>query len=31
MQLKIISDGTSAGTKVMTEDGEEIKGVLSVT
>lgn len=30
MKLKIVSDGTQAGTKVLTEDGAEIDGVISV-
>ncbi|HEY0006193.1 MAG TPA: hypothetical protein VGB17_15545 [Pyrinomonadaceae bacterium] len=30
MKLKIISDGTSAGTKLVDESGNEIEGVTSL-
>jgi len=31
MKLKIVSDGTSRGSRVLTEDGKEIEGVESAT
>ena len=30
MKLKVVSDGTVIGTKVVAENGEEIDGVISV-
>lgn len=30
MKLKIISDGTRAGTKVVNESGETVEGVTSI-
>ena len=30
MKIKIVSDGTSLNTRVVTETGEEIEGVLSI-
>lgn len=31
MKIKIISDGTSAGTQVLTEDGKPLDNIKSVT
>ena len=30
-KLKIVSDGTPAGTKVFTEDGKQIEGVYFIS
>jgi hypothetical protein len=30
MKLKVVSDGTRAGTKVVDEDGREVEGVVHV-
>ncbi len=30
MKLRIVSDGLSIGTKVLTEDGQEIEGIRKI-